>query len=229
MNVIHKTNWQRDDVLELLEGEKNTGVELGVAEGGYSKRMMESGKFKKFFGVDMYADMHNTEEYKTALKNVGLHTNYSLLRMRFDEALDLFEDDSLDFLYVDGYAHTGQLGGETIVQWYPKLKVGGVLSGDDYDKDRWPLVTEAVDYIAGQIGADLYLTGTEESDGFSRYASWALVKPDDKKINVAREMVKKGKFAEWYMGITRPIVLKLKKKMPKILKEYLKNLLKKSF
>jgi hypothetical protein len=64
MQIIKKEDWQRDDILKLLDVDNAIGIELGVAEGGYSKRMVESKKFKKFFGVDRYSDMHDTEEYK---------------------------------------------------------------------------------------------------------------------------------------------------------------------
>ena len=63
--------------------------ELGVAAGEYSSKMAGSGKFSTFWGVDMYADTHDTAQYKQALLNVGIDKNYKLLRMTFDEALDL--------------------------------------------------------------------------------------------------------------------------------------------
>mgnify|MGYP003677075507 CR=1 FL=1 len=52
----------------------------------------------------MNADTHDTEEYKGALKKVGLFAPYKLLRMTFTEALDLFDGHTFDFIYVDGCA-----------------------------------------------------------------------------------------------------------------------------
>lgn len=46
---------------------------------------------------------------------------------------------NLYFIYVDGYAHTGEDRGKTLFDWYPKLKIGGLMAGDDYHDD-WPLV-----------------------------------------------------------------------------------------
>ena len=43
--------------------------------------------------------------------------------MTFDDAIDLFEDQFFDFIYIDGFAHTGEEGGETLIKWYRKLKV----------------------------------------------------------------------------------------------------------
>ena len=169
-------NTYRHDVIRLLKSNKdNIGVELGVATGVFSLRMVESGYFSSFFGVDMYADMHNVDEYKEALKKVALHGKYKLLRMTFDEAYDLFKDESLDFIYIDGYAHNGENGGETIFEWAKKVKIGGVISGDDYHKD-WPLVMEAVDEFVKLSGFSLNLTSNIEDDPYCLYPSWAVVK-----------------------------------------------------
>ncbi len=126
MRIITLKGHQRHDVIKIIsESKEMVGVELGVAGGGFSKRMVESGAFEHFFGVDTYADHHDTKEYKQALRSVGMFANYKLLRMTFDEALELFPDQSLDFVYVDGYAATGEEGGQTIFRWYNKVKVGG--------------------------------------------------------------------------------------------------------
>ena len=50
----------RHDILQLMEGGDFVGVELGVAAGEFSARMVVSGRFRDFFGVDMYADSHDT-------------------------------------------------------------------------------------------------------------------------------------------------------------------------
>lgn len=169
--------WHRQDVLRLLgDGTGLVGVELGVAAGEFSRRMVASGRFQTFFGVDMYADTHDVQQYKQALRHVGLFGPYKLLRMTFAEAFDLFEDESLDFIYIDGYAHTGQEGGETIWTWARKVKVGGLIAGDDYHAD-WPLVVEAVDTFAAETGFDLCrTTEIENSVDYAGHPSWAMVK-----------------------------------------------------
>ena len=167
----------RHDVLKLLRNASgNVGVELGVAQGIFSERMVASGRFEIFYGVDRYSDHHDVEEYKSALRRVGLRSPYRLLRMSFDEAYDLFEDESLDFVYIDGYAHSGEEGGETIYKWAKKVKVGGVLAGDDYHP-RWPLVIRAVDRFARDTGFELFVTGqVEPTVGYCGFPSWAMVK-----------------------------------------------------
>ncbi len=167
----------RWNVVDGLRGAENLGIELGVAGGGFSKRMLDSKHFHRFWGVDAYSDHHDVPQFKKALRTVGLDRNYHLLRMTFDEALDLFPDEFFDFVYVDGYAHTGEEGGRTILDWYTKVKPGGILAGDDYDPVRWPLVVWGVHHLVSQIGVQLRVTENILEGSYSNYASWFLTKP----------------------------------------------------
>ncbi|WP_350333464.1 class I SAM-dependent methyltransferase [Coralliovum pocilloporae] len=170
----------RFSIIEHLSGTENIGIELGVASGGYSARMVQSGKFQRFFGVDVYGDHHNHEEYKAAVKRVGLEGNYTLLKMFFDEALGLFPDDYFDFIYIDGYAHSGEEGGKTFFDWLPKLKSGGIMAGDDYS-ERWPLVIQSVTYFAEQTGAEITLTDPDVKGPdavFDQSPTWYITNTD---------------------------------------------------
>ena len=186
----------RHEVLNLLEKESDCiGVELGVAAGEFSKRMVDSGRFSQFFGVDVYGDIHDIDQYKTALRHVGLLRDYKLLRMTFDEAYDLFEDESLDFVYVDGFAHSGQEGGDTIYKWAKKVRVGGVIAGDDFHDD-WPLVQKSVLQFQQDSGFELCVTTeTEPEVHYSDYPSWAMVKTMEFKLSAPTSMVSEGKAA----------------------------------
>jgi hypothetical protein len=169
----------RWNVVDGLRGQDNLGIELGVAGGGFSKRMMDSGRFRRFWGVDAYSDHHDVAQFREALRTVGLDRNYHLLRMTFAEAFDLFPDGFFDFVYVDGYAHSGEEGGITILDWYAKVKPGGILAGDDYDPLRWPLVVWGVHNLVAQIGVPLQVTENILEGTYNNYASWFLTKPLD--------------------------------------------------
>lgn len=169
----------REGVLDALSGKKNVGIELGVAAGSFSARMAQSGKFAKIFGVDTYDDYyHHIDEYRQAISTIGLETNYSLLRMTFDEAREIFPNDFFDFIYVDGFAHTGQEGGRTLADWFDTLKVGGVMAGDDYHDD-WPLVQWAINDFAHALGVTLQCTERTEDHSYNRYPSWFFVKTEE--------------------------------------------------
>lgn len=194
MNINVMKNSYRHDVINLIKKENCIGIELGVASGEFSKRMVESKKFETFFGVDMYADMHDVNEYKKALKHVGILKNYKLLRMTFEEALDLFPDNFFDFIYIDGYAHSGEEGGKTLADWTKKVKIGGVIAGDDYHED-WPLVVEAVNDFVKQTNFDFFVTEIIEEGPTSQFPSWAVVKTHDVEIKISHELIKKGEIA----------------------------------
>lgn len=167
----------RDLVLQSLSGTKNVGIELGVAKGYFSKTLLESKKFATLYGVDAYRDIHDNEEYVGALKLTGISTsNFHLLRTDFKSALNLFDDEFFDFVYVDGYAHTGQEGGSTIHDWYKKVKPGGLIAGDDYHKD-WPLVVWAVNHFATLVDQAVTVTEVKYENEYSAYPSWYLFKP----------------------------------------------------
>jgi len=180
VKINFKNGWMRHDVVNLLSGSENIGIELGVAEGIYAKRIIKSEKFKRFYGVDVYGDTHDTAEYARALRYIGFQNpSYCLLRMDFDSALDLFDDSYFDFIYIDGFAHTGEEGGKTLVDWYNKLKTGGILAGDDYH-DNWPLVKWAVNDLVDQLGVELNITTGVENVDYSMYPTWYIKKTNTK-------------------------------------------------
>lgn len=186
-------DFHRHDILNFLQGHNNIGIELGVAEGIFSERMAKSGKFARIIGIDMYSDSHDTKQYKRALSRLGVLSDYKILRMRFDEAIDLFDDESIDFIYIDGYAHGGEEGGETIFEWYGKVRVGGIIAGDDYHSD-WPLVCLAVDEFARQVNSELLVTGKlEYGNQYCKYPTWAVVKKSATVIHAPRDLVAMGK------------------------------------
>lgn len=180
MKIKILKNYKRHDIVKLLKGNDNVGIELGVAQGTYASRLIESKKFKYLFGIDVYGDHHNTEEYSKALLNCGHFSNYKLYRLTFDQALPLFEDNFFDFVYVDGYAGNGERGGQTIYDWFKKVKVGGIIAGDDYDETQWPLVVEAVNHFCLEGNFELMITDTIEPDiAFCKHPTWAVIKTHD--------------------------------------------------
>lgn len=174
------TELTRYDLFGLLTDRHGlVGIELGVAQGNFSKFALKSGKFKLFFGCDAYGDDHHSEaEYIEVINEIGAAAeNYRLIRAKFESALSLFPDEYFDFIYFDGYAHNGEEGGQLFVDWYPKIKPGGLVAGDDYHED-WPLVMWAVNSIVSDLNVTLNVTGAKHNiNEFSEYPSWFFRKP----------------------------------------------------
>lgn len=156
------------------------GVELGVASGSFSNRLLSTGRFSHLYSIDMWAGDrgHDVKQYKGVLRRLAPYKEKnSIIKLKFDEALDLFPDEYFDFIYIDGYAHTGQNSGQTLHDWWPKLKRGGVFSGDDYS-DRYPLVIKEVDEFAQQNGLQVHIHRPKKAgDKLFQHPSWITRKP----------------------------------------------------
>ena len=173
---------ERAELPQLLGRNCLRGIELGVAGGNFASILWKSGVFSELWGVDSYADHHDTREYVSALKFIGLQANYRLLRLQFEEALDLFPNGYFDFVYIDGYAHTGEEGGRTIYQWFPKVKVGGLIAGHDYHSD-WPLVMHSVDNFIRDSGEELMITSLTSDPGpLDHHPSWAAWRSSSREV-----------------------------------------------
>jgi hypothetical protein len=60
----------------------------------------------------------------------------------------LFADDSVEFVYIDAL-HTYEAVTRDIQAWMPKIKIGGILAGDDYGLPGEHRVKQAVDDVFG--------------------------------------------------------------------------------
>lgn len=114
------------------------GVELGVGAGLYSRKLNQVYNFDKFFCIDKWNDHHNISEKRKVENAFKDKSNIIIMHCTFSDALINFEDNFFDFIYIDGYAHTGQDDGKTLRHWFPKLRKGGIFSGHDYDEKNWP-------------------------------------------------------------------------------------------
>ena len=178
LRTLAKIFTRREDVTALIR-EGGVGVELGVAAGDFSERILQFNHVGYLFSIDMWAGDrgHGVDQYREAIARLSPYRERNaIMRMRFDEALHLFGDETLDFIYVDGYAHDGELNGATFRDWFPKLKPGGIIAGDDYAPD-WPLVVAAVDAFAAENGLELHVIDCHEDKWNSMYPTWFAMKP----------------------------------------------------
>ena len=77
-------------------------------------------------------------------KELG-QTKVELIKDYSYNVVDQFEDNSFDFIYIDG-AHDYESVKKDIELYAPKLKTFGILAGHDYEH-TWPGVIKAVDEI----------------------------------------------------------------------------------
>jgi predicted O-methyltransferase YrrM len=129
-------------------------VEIGSWKGKSSAYMAveiaNSGKSIQFDCIDPWPDWKPEGEYfetmcqnlhETFLNNVNPVKEYlNPIKLTSMEAVKQYEDNSLDFVFIDGN-HEYEYVFEDINFWIKKIKKGGVLSGHDY---HYPPVIKAV-------------------------------------------------------------------------------------
>jgi hypothetical protein len=122
-------------------------VEVGSWRGSSSAYMCveiaNSGKKIRFDCVDTWRgsldeEIHQTDpgvvndtlfdEFNKNLERVRDY--YTAHRMTSVEASHLYQDNSLDFVFIDAQ-HTYEAVLEDILAWLPKVKSGGILAGHD--------------------------------------------------------------------------------------------------
>jgi len=112
-------------------------VELGVYNGlsffTFCQALVEHDVDGVAYGIDCWEGDVHTDTYDDSIYNdVATHARDQyrgiayLMRMYFNEALKHFESDSIDLLHIDGL-HTYEAVNEDFVNWYPKVKPGGII------------------------------------------------------------------------------------------------------
>ena len=111
-----------------------------------------SGKDIKLDCVDTWNGSEEHVGYDI-LENDGLYNEFisniepishiiNPIRMESLKAVDLYEDESLDLVFLDA-SHKYEDIKADILAWYPKVKKGGIFAGHDYP--TWTQVVRAVD------------------------------------------------------------------------------------
>jgi hypothetical protein len=88
------------------------------------------------------------------------------------DAVKKIKDGSLDFVYIDAN-HGFDYVMEDLIEWSKKVRVGGIVSGDDYYDFRKAGVIEAVDAYTKAHGikvtfTDPYSGHIKDREGFEQ-------------------------------------------------------------
>jgi len=168
------------------------GAEIGVERGVYSKTICQRMLGVKLFLVDPWKAYRGYREHVSQEKLDGFYEetkerlrdyDVELVRKFSVDAAKDFENESLDFAYLDGnheYSHVVN----DLTAWVPKVKIGGIVSGHDFISRKNP------EYLMGVIPAvrgyqeayripTLYIIGRKERiEGEKRdnTRSWMFVK-----------------------------------------------------
>lgn len=139
-------NFGRNNMAELFaELGFAVGAEIGVRDGSYSEILMQANPDLTLYGIDPYEPHKGYRDHvrkstfeafeKEAHDKLDKYASYTFVRDYSDTAASRFEDGSLDFVYIDGDHEFYQVIND-VHKWLPKIRKGGIISGDDYFKHK---------------------------------------------------------------------------------------------
>lgn len=160
------------------------GAEIGVEQGKFTKILFDANPGAHISAIDAWAAYkgyrdHVSQEkldgFKQATEELLNGYNVEIIKGYSMDVVKNFEDESLDFVYIDGN-HDFINVAQDIYHWHQKVKKGGIVSGHDYRRGStahgWKCdvkdVVQAWTYSQG-IGP-LFITSGERSP------SWFYVK-----------------------------------------------------
>lgn len=94
-------------------------------------------------------NQHNLDQmHQGILSRISQYPSAEFIREESVRASKRFKNNSLDMVFIDAI-HLYENVKEDIQAWLPKIKSGGIISGDDYS-DSFPGVIKAVQEIFGK-------------------------------------------------------------------------------
>jgi SAM-dependent methyltransferase len=173
-----------------------TGVEIGVEKGKFTEKLAQAGL--KVYGVDpflVYKGFDNDPVLNQpridilegmARKRLEKY-NVTLIKKMSMDAVEDFEDNSIDFVYIDGN-HGFRYVAEDIWEWHRRVRPGGLVSGHDFALGPWPVysgfaihVPYVLPVVTKILGVkDWYVLGEykgKPGEKREKFRSWFYVKP----------------------------------------------------
>lgn len=133
----------------LAELKFKVGVEVGVAQGWHAQLLCRENPQAKLYAVDIWARYSGYTEYTDRITNYYHQAkkrlasyNCVLIKKFSQDAARDFKNGSLDFVYIDG-AHDFKNVAIDLCEWAPKVRIGGIVFGHDYQ--RWRRKRSIVD------------------------------------------------------------------------------------
>ena len=133
----------------------DVGAEIGVSHGVFAYHVLLQENPSKLYLIDPWeyglqkdVELNPTKkkqdvrdiQYQRVYDFFEPFENVEIVRLKSEEAVDMFPDDYFDYVYIDG-EHSYEAVTRDLSNYFPKIKVGGYIIGDDYG---WAGIAPAV-------------------------------------------------------------------------------------
>jgi len=144
-DIIEIPNTDREILARLFKELGFTiGAEIGVERALYAETLLKENPNLNLFAIDAWTAYKGYRDHVTQGACDGLFAEaqerlkpfgerVDIIKGFSEEVFDEFEDNSLDFVYIDAN-HEYQHVVNDIANWSRKVKVGGIVAGHDYVK-----------------------------------------------------------------------------------------------
>lgn len=131
----------RDDLPEFFkEMGYKVGVEIGVYKGEFTEKFCKAGlkmyaidPWHSYNGAGRVSKLQERQEflYGHTQRVLAPYKDCTIIRKASMDAVYMFKDRSLDFVYIDG-DHNFKHIAQDIYEWTWKVRKGGAVAGHDY-------------------------------------------------------------------------------------------------
>lgn len=123
--------WDHSEFLESVMVNGVIDTTKMINNLGLDIKVISPAAFKMMFDISA-EDCPNEKMYQQFLMNIEPIKDYiNVVRKDSADAANDYEDSSIDFIYIDA-DHTYEGVMRDIQAWFPKMKKGSVMAGDDY-------------------------------------------------------------------------------------------------
>lgn len=131
-------------LINLLKNNNSTilGLEIGCYKGENASYLLDNLQNLTLYGIDPYKEyidwdggltlhQNDNSEYIAKSKLEVFDNRFVLYKKSSDDAVNCFQDNTFDFIFIDGL-HTYKQLLKDCENYYSKLKLCGIFSGHDY-------------------------------------------------------------------------------------------------